>query len=145
MTMATLVAAGDATTNPIPSSLSPVDPFGTNDGLYTPQATWTAQAKPALVLKQPEQAFGLYFSQPRCQLDFNPSGGAAVTYTVTLWRFNRVTDTWYKPVDSPSIGMTGPQTTYLYNPGEQPWFVQLSGISAGTIQVMYDSDVMRAI
>lgn len=142
MTMATLVAAGDATTNPIPSSLSPVDPFGSNNGLFTPQATWTAQGKPALVLIQPEEAFNPY---AKCQFDFNPSGGAAVTYTVTLWRFNRITDTWYKPVDSPSLNMTGPQTTYLYNPGEQPWFPQLSNISAGTIRIMYDSDVMRAI
>jgi hypothetical protein len=143
-TMVTLVAAATAATNPNPNSLGVVDIYGTNNGLYTPQATWASQAQPALVLNQPLNGLLL---PPSCQLDFYPLMGQAVTFRVGLWRFNRVTKTWSQPDvnNTPNIDMTGFTTTRLNDPGSAPWFIQLLNISAGAVQILSDSEKMRAV
>ncbi len=140
--MAVLVAAGTALTNPNPNTgLTTVDPFGTNGGLYTPQQAWIDQAKMCIAMRQPTTA---HLFLPSCRLDFQPSAGAAATYTVTMWHLNKITRTWYIPKDNNTFTLTGNQFTYLENPDTDPWFPQLSNISSGTVQIMYDGGLMRS-
>ncbi len=141
--MTELIAAADATTNNDPESAYSVkDPYGTNEGLFTPQATWTAQGKPALILRQPPTA---YLRTPSCRLDFLPSGGSAVTYTAAVKRFNRLTKNWYSPKDNASFNLTGYISVPLENLDQDPWVIILSSISAGTIRIMYDDEMMRKL
>jgi hypothetical protein len=136
--MTQLVAAGSATTNPAPSTLSTVSPY-TNSSSYrfTPLSAWTTQAKPAIISK----GIG-----GKCRLDFKPSSAAA-TYTVTIWVLDRVTATWFTPDpnNSPSLNCTGSVETYLADMGTDPWFIQLSNISTGTVQILYDADVAQSL
>lgn len=75
---------------------------------------------------------------------FNPSGGAAITYTVTVWQYISLLKAWVKPYDNPSFNFTGPVTHKIANPGENPIYLQLSSISSGTISAYIDGTVCEA-
>jgi hypothetical protein len=137
----TLVATGTATTNPAPNGLSPVIPATFSGGRYTPTSAWTDQAKPALFPLDLRDGGG---DKP-IQLCFIPSDGAAVTYTLTAWQWNRIASTWVVPKDNSTFSLTGADTLYLERPGADPWFIQLSVISSGTINVTFDGSLARAL
>lgn len=139
--MKQLVAAATAATNPAPNTLSPVSPYATStDNRFTAQPTWTALSKPAIVPRYNDNA-----DSQKGRLDFNPSNGAAVTYTITVWVLDRVTGTWYTPQDNASATFTGPISAWLYNLGVDPWFIQVSNVSAGTVRIMYDGNAFLAL
>jgi hypothetical protein len=81
-------------------------------------------------------------AEPKVKLTCVPSGGAAVTYNVTAWRYNdsvhRYDTTarcWSKPADVSVYAATGEVTIELNNPGVEPWFFQLDTISTGTVEM----------
>jgi hypothetical protein len=139
--MVQLVAAGSATTNPAPSTLSPVSPYANASAdRKSPQSSWTTQAKPALISRNS----GVELTGNANRIDFNPSTAGA-TYTVTFWVFNRLTATWYAAQGNASGTYTGAVSLSLINASNDAWFIQLSSISAGTVQISYDARFLQAI
>jgi hypothetical protein len=139
----TLGTGLDATSNPDPNGLTTKAPYSLADSRknmpFTQSAAWTTQAKKALFPIGVRSGEG----DKRIYLQFVPSGGAAVTYTVTMWQYNPVSNTWAKPKNTPSISYTGEQRDYIDNPGDDAIFLQLSSISAGTISIYFDPDNAR--
>lgn len=129
----TLGTSLSATTNPDPSTLGTTNPFDA-DG-KTIASAWTSQAKPALFPLGVKDQSG----EVPVRLLFKPSGGSAVTYTVTVWVWSSTASAWAKPYDSGSLSFTGNQSTVVYLPGNNPIFLQLSSISTGTLSIYYDS------
>lgn len=136
-----LVASGNATTNPNPNTLTTVSPFPTPfTGPQTVSSVWTAQGKRALF---PTALLESVLSAP-VPVAFIPSVSSA-TYTVSLWRFNRVAGVWVPPKDNASLTFTGSRYTEISDPGEDPLFLQLSAISSGTVAIYYDNGFGRAL
>lgn len=136
-----LVSAGTATTNPAPSTLSPVSPYPTPYiNRSTVDAAWTAQAKPALFPLNSLNGNG----QVKIPVAFVASAGAAVTYTVNIWVYCKLSATWIQPKDNASFAVTGSVFTYIDTPGEQAIFLQLSSISSGTVAIYFDNGLARA-
>lgn len=144
---ALLVAGATATTNPNPNTLGTVNPYpAPYVNQYTVSSTWAAQS-----LTNSPALFPVFFTDgrgliPRPQditLEFIPSVANA-TYTVTLWRYNRTAGVWVQPKDNPSFTLTGNVFTSIANPGDDPWFIQLSSISSGNVAVYYDNYLARA-
>jgi hypothetical protein len=136
-----LVASGNATTNPNPNTLTTVSPFPTP--FTAPQAVspaWIAQGKKALF---PTAMLESVLSAP-IPVSFIPSVSTA-TYTVTLWRFNRVAGVWIQPRDNASQTITGACYTEISDPGKDPLFLQLSAISSGTVAIYYDNGFGRVL
>jgi hypothetical protein len=141
MTISTaLIAAGTAVTNPAPNTLGVVIPgnFGGGFG-YKPSQPWTDQGAKALF---PYGIKGIDGETP-IEVSFVPSDPNA-TYTVTMWKWNRIAQTWVEPKDSASFDLTGAVSTYIENPGQDPIFLELSSISNGTVAIHFDSRYARA-
>lgn len=139
-----LKSAATATTNPDPNSLTTKDPYGAFTNRYAPQADWTTQAATnckALVCRGASNRGGTV----PLSLAFVPANGAAVTYTVTIWEFNKLAGVWMKPQANSSFSLTGYQSVQFPNPGEMPYFIQLSSISAGNIGIYFDNGVALAL
>lgn len=131
----------DATTNSIPTGLTH-KPYAAatanSDGSFSINtaiiANWTSQGKKAFIRTIPDDA--------PLKMVFTPSGGNAVTWSITLWGFNAVNGTWYKFNDTPS-SYTGNNTILLDNPGRDPVYVQLNSLSSGTMRIDYNGDAYR--
>jgi hypothetical protein len=139
--MKELIAAASATTNPAPSTLGTVSPYtSSSDNRLTGQAAWTSQGVQALISKYGE------IKRNRGRVDFNPSSPTA-TFTVTIWAFDRITSTWFTPDagDSPSLACTGPTSTFIDDIGFDAWYLQISDVSTGTIQILYDTDIFQPL
>jgi len=137
----TLGTGLSATSNPDPSTLSTLSPYPTPFVDSTSVSTaWSTQAKKALF------PIGADYNQPTTPIKFHviPSNGEAVTYTITLWFFNRVTGTWAKAANSGSCSYTGCVVDYIENPGRDPMYLQLSDISSGTLSIYVDGRLARA-
>jgi len=135
----TLGTGLDATSNPDPNSLGTKAPYSAATAKstpppITPSAAWTTQAKPALFPIGAKDGSG----DVQIKVHFIPSNGAAVTYTVTIWMYNAVSNTWSKPKNNASVNYTGDTIDYIDMPGADAIFLQLSSISAGTISIYYD-------
>lgn len=134
----------DATTNPIPSSLSPVDPFG---GLNLPKfrvsEDWTDQGVKAFF---PNSTRSTTLNE-RDTMEFIivPSGGDAVTYDVTIWYFNNVSRTWSKPKDNPTQSYTGTVQDEAAIKSNVPFYFQFSNISAGTLSLYINGNLVKAL
>lgn len=137
----TLVTLGTATTNPAPNTLSTVNPFPTTFvDFQTVSAAWTTQAKPAMFpldLRNQDGPIPL-------PVLFVPSAGAGTVYTVNVWVYSKLAATWVQPKDNPSFTITGAAFTYIDRPGVEPLFLQLSGISSGTVAIYFDQALARA-
>lgn len=142
--LGTLGTAKTATTNPAPSTLGTVSPYdGANAGFTQVGTAWTTQTatySKALFPGDNEKAKRV----SRVKVWFVPSGGAAITYTVIVWQYNKTSGTWIKPYNLASNSYTGPASDYILNPGTDPIWFELSSISAGTISIYYDSEVAQA-
>lgn len=135
----TLVAAGTATTNPAPNSLGTPSPATFANGQYTVAAGWTSQASKALFPNDIRDGSG----SKHIELEFVPSVAGA-NYTVTVWQWNRLASTWVQPANNASKTYTGAQSDFLEDPGQDPWFIQLSNISSGTVAIYFDNGLARA-
>lgn len=135
----------DAASNPNPNTLGVVSPYPSPIiNIVTPSAAWVAQGRLALVPKGVAEADEDSRNQ-RYWLGFDPQGGAAITYDVDIWVFNRTTGTWMQPVTAASGSFTGPAMDYIELPPFAPVFIQLSNISAGLIDIQYDSLFLEGI
>jgi hypothetical protein len=140
-----LIAAGTATTNPDPNGLSPESPYpSTYVDWRTVSDDWETQA--ATKCKALFHRGGIdkdkeFVSIP---VEFVPSDGAAVTYTVTLWYYNHLAASWAKVKDNNPVSYTGHQSDYIDLPFLAPIFIQLSSISAGEVAIYYDNGIAEA-
>lgn len=130
----TLGTALDATSNPDPNSLGTKAPYLSPSVSTTPSAAWTAQGKKALFPLGIKDGGGLV----PLKMHFVPSGGAAVTFSVTVWMYDSVSGTWAKPKNNATVSYTGENIDYIDNPGYDAIFLQLSSISAGTLSIYFD-------
>lgn len=137
----TLGSTLDATTNGDPNSLGTKRPY-TASQAQTYQdnlarlvsAAWTSQAKKALFPIGTRDGGG---DVPiKCHLI--PSSGAAVTWTVVVWMYNAVSDSWAKPVVGASQNGTGEGIFYIDGAGYDAIWIQISTISAGTATIYFD-------
>lgn len=135
-----LVSAGDATSNPDPSTLGTSSPYPTPYvDRKTVSAAWTSQAKKALFPRNAIAGQG----QVDIPLQFVPSSATA-TYTVTMWVYNKLASAWVKPKDNATFTLTGAVQTYIEHPDENPIFLQLSAISSGTVSIYFDNGIAEA-
>lgn len=135
-----LKAAATAITNPAPSTLTTSNPF---PAPYVDQKTastaWATQASTnsnALTHRGGLDGRGV----KALGLAFNPSGGASVTYTVTIWAYFNTINAWVNPVDYGVYNLKGPQSILIENVYPVPYFVQLSNISSGNVDIWYDGE-----
>lgn len=150
MTTFALLGSGlNATTNPDPNTLTTVNPLPTGVTLYqgTPNIAWTSQTKKCLIL--PPQGLVDSFSE-RCWLRFVPSGGSAVTYTITLWRFAlggtiSTTSRWDQAFSGSSNDYTGFIDDYIEGFDGTPLYPQITSLSSGTLSIYYDNSVAGVI
>lgn len=149
--MALLGSSLTATTNPDPNSLSTKDPTAATIALSNSPASpaWIAQVSTACKAIFPRKLASVYNvndwpGDNAIRIGFVPSGGAAITYTATLWYWNETATAWFKAPGTETANFTGSDSWAIDNPGDAPWFIQLSSISAGTISIYYDSDLAAA-
>lgn len=140
-----LKSAATATTNPDPNSLTTPNPYPTPYvHSRSVSSGWTTQAATnckALFHRGGSDGNGL---RP-LQIAFTPSGGGAVTYTVTPWYFNKLSGKWHKPDDNAAMNLTGYAAIRLENLDQVPVFLQLSSISAGNIDIHFDNGTAEAL
>jgi hypothetical protein len=138
-----LVAAGTSTTNPDPNTLGTPNPYPTPYvNVRTVSAAWAAQTITNSGALFPVGALNGQGQVP-IPLMFVPSAVGA-TYTVTLKKYGKLAATWVQPKDYASFNMTGSDFTEIVDPGENPWFIQLSNISSGTVAIYFDNGLARA-
>ena len=136
-----LVASGTTTTNPAPSSLATPNPFPSTyiDGQAVSSA-WTSQANKGIfpIPVREEHA------QTPLQMHFIPSAGASVTFSITLWRYDRLSATWGKPANSSTNSYQGDSYDKISAIGTDPMFLQVVAISSGTLQIDINGDLATA-
>lgn len=133
-----------ATTNPDPNGLSTKDPYGTYVNEYTSQAAWVNQSatnSPALVMRGISRQKG----GALLPLAFVPSGGDAVTMTIKIWEWCHLAATWVKPQTGHSWSLTGFASILVPVPSSGPFFVEVDAISAGNVDIYYDSGLADAL
>lgn len=136
-----LVSAGTSTTNPDPNTLTTHTPYPTPYvNRKTVSAAWTSQGSKALF---PRNAIGGQ-GQVAIPVQFVTSSAGA-TYTATMYIYNKLADKWVQPKDNGSFGLTGNVSTFIENPGDDPIFIQLSSISAGTVAIYFDNGLADAL
>jgi hypothetical protein len=136
----TLGTALDATSNPDPNTLTTKNPYKTvMDNPQTFSTAWISQAKKALFPLGVLDGSG----EKPIKLHFVPSSAGA-TYTVTMYVFDTLSGTWGIPFDNGSLNLTGDQLTYIARPGNDPIFLKLSAISAGTLSIYFDGSTAKA-
>lgn len=140
----TLGTSLTTTTNPDPNTLSTPNPFSSPfvDPM-TVSATWAIQTATKCKAMFP---LGVKDGRGEIPVKFHakPSGGAAVTYTLVMWIWDKLTSTWVKPFINPSINYTGEVFDYINNPGNEPIFFQISALSSGTLSLYYSGGVVVA-
>lgn len=123
-------------TNPDPNSLTTVAPYAyaESNKLYrSPSAAWTSQASPALFPNEVINGEG----DKRIYLDFIPSGGSLITYTITVWFWNPRAGVWVKPYSTSTINYTGNVRDYIDNPGSDSIKIQIVALSGGTLSIYF--------
>ena|SRR3982751_6685812 len=129
-------------TNADPNTLTTVAPYaysGSNKLYTAPSAAWTSQNRPALFPNAVWNGEG----DKRIYLDFIPSAGSGVTYTVTAWFFNPSSGAWVKPYNSPTMDYTGNVRDYIDKPGVDAIFLQIVSISSGTLSIYFSPENAR--
>lgn len=138
----TLGTGLNATSNPDPNGLGTINPYPTP---YTHSdevsSAWTTQAKKALFPFGVSSGGG---GQKDLKFHVVPSGGSSITYTLTIWFYNKVSNTWAKPATGASQSYTGPIVDYIETPGNDPIFLQISSLSSGTLSIYYDASLAEA-
>lgn len=139
-----LGATFTTTTAPNPNTLTTTNPYATANISYPPapfiSAAWTSQNQPALFPLGINDGSG----EKQLELEFIPSGGSATTYTIVAWTYSRVSGLWVKPKNGLSTSYTGNSRDFIYTPGLDPWFLQVSALSTGTLTINYDGQIARA-
>ncbi len=135
---ATLGTGLNTTNRPDPNTLGTKNPYpATFINPLKVSSAWATQGKKAL--------FPLGILDGRGQmpvkLHFIPSDGAAVTYTITMWMYNRLSNTWAKPANNASLSYTGETIDYIIDPGNDPIYLQVSSLSSGTLSIYFDSNI----
>jgi hypothetical protein len=139
----TLGTALTSTTNPDPNTLGTKNPYPTVFiNPMTVSTAWTTQGSKALF---PQGKVVSHAQASAIKLHFVPSGGAAVTYTATIWFYNRLSNSWAKPYIAASNSYAGEVVDYIQNPGNDPIYIQLSNISTGTVSIYYDTTTATAL
>lgn len=131
----------DASTNGDPNSLSTKRPYTSAQArTYSDQlaqyvsTAWTDQANPALFPIGTRNGTG----DVPIKLHVIPSGGAAVTWTLTTWMYNATSNSWAKPIINATQSGTGEGIFYLDNAGYDAIYLQISALSAGTLTIYHD-------
>lgn len=130
-----------ASTNPNPNTLGTIRPFPTPYTNSTSvSSSWTSQGIKALF------PVGADYNNPMEPIKFSvtPSGGDAVTYTLTLWFYDILSGVWAKSANSNTVSYTGSIVDYIDNPGRDPMFIQISDLSSGTLIINVDGRLARA-
>ncbi len=138
---ATLGTGLTSVSNPNPTTLSTPNPYPTPFVNSTTVSTaWSTQAKKALF------PLGADYNLPDTpiKVHFVPSGGSTVSYTLTLWFFNRLTNTWAPASNSGSATYQGEAVDYIDNPGRDPIFLQIANLSSGSLSVYFDGRLAGA-
>lgn len=136
-----LATVGDATTNQAPASLSTPNPYPTPYvDIRSISAAWTSQGTKALFPRDSHNEDG----QVPLLVAYKPSAGAAVTYTVTVWVFDNLANSWFKWKANNPTSYTGLQSDLIYYPQNMPTYFQLSSISSGTIAIYFDNGLADA-
>lgn len=139
---ATLGTALTVSTNPDPNTLTTKSPYVAaatrGPQPFSVSGAWTAQAQPALLPIGIRDGSG---DKP-IKVHFVPSSGAAVTYTIKIWMYNPVSNSWASPKTNGSISYTGEVIDYILNTGYDAIFLQLTTISAGTLSIYYDASTV---
>lgn len=132
-----LASAATATTNPAPTGLGTDSPYSSGFTGYTEvSAAWTSQGVKAFFPNGAKNAAG---TKP-VPIAFIPSGGAAVTYDVTVWFYDRNEDAWITPANNGTKSLTGPVLDFIENIPDMPTYIQLANVSAGNIQILVDGN-----
>ena len=143
MAVSSLLGTGlTVLTNPNPNTLSVVPPYpdyiAVGNPPYCPSSAWTNQGSyavfPCLVKTGDKN---------RIVLDFVPSGGVGVSYTIITWFFNPVAQVWVTPANSAIMTYTGPVRDYIDNPGGDAIFLQIDSLSAGSLAIYLSSDTAQ--
>ncbi len=139
-----LTTAGNATTNPNPNTIVPTSPFPVPYiDRRTPSAAWLATGK-SRALSMRGGRVGKGEGQVSLPLEFVCTSPGA-TYSVVIWRWNKLAGLWVSPADYGSITYTGDVTTSFDVPLDDPFYIQLTGISAGNIGIYYDNGLASLV
>lgn len=129
------------TTNPDPNTLTTKNPYPTTFvNPLTVSTAWASQNKKALF------PLGIQYKSAERPLKLHFVGSTAgATVTVTMWCYNRLSNTWGKVAVNGTQLVTDGEIRYIENPGNDPIFLQLGTPSAGTFSIYYDSSLALAL
>jgi hypothetical protein len=142
---------GTATFGIAPVRMYPLEPTA-RQASGVPSTAWAGLTaagtySPAML---PRNAYHKGINTP-ILLNFIPSAGEAVTYTVTVWTYNdtharrtQATHPWSTPIVAGTYDLTGNQLVEIANEGSLLWYVQLSDISSGTVAVYFNNGTAEA-
>lgn len=131
-----LVSGASTAINPDPNTIA-TKPFTTQQGRYDATFTNAWKALPQFALFPNMTTSGRL--NDRLYLHFIPSVPGA-TFTIVLWFWNPLTNTWVKPQNGNTVSYTGETMDYINNPPATPVFPQISALSAGTLSIYFDAD-----
>ncbi len=123
-------------TNPDPNTIS-TKPFRTQQGRNNPTFDPAWAALPQFALFPVTTVTGRL--NDRLSLHFKPSSAGA-TFTIIVWFWNPLSNTWVKPQNGATVSYTGEVMDYINSPPATAIFPQISALSAGTLDIYYDSD-----
>jgi len=129
------------TTQPDPNTLTTKNPYPTT--FVSPlsvSSAWSSQGKKALFPLGIENGRG----EKPIKLHFVGSSAGA-TVTVTMWCYNRLSNTWGKVALNGTMLVTDGEIRYIENPGNDPIFLQLGTPSAGTFSIYFDASTALAL
>lgn len=128
----------NATTNPDPNSLTTKSPYPKPYvNSTTISAAWSSQGAKAIFPRQAADEQGLI----AIPVLFVPSTAEA-TFTAVIWQYDKSSNTWFKHSTNSSTNYTGETGNTILNIyTNQPIFIQLTTISAGTIDIYFDNGI----
>ncbi|MCA9790001.1 MAG: hypothetical protein R2857_14375 [Vampirovibrionales bacterium] len=125
-------------TNPDPNTLTTTAPYTLSQARsaapFLPTTAWKTQGNTALFPLGAKDGSG----DISIKLHFLPSAGAATTYTINVWMYNPVSDTWAQPKNNGSIAYTGAAIDTISAPGHDALFLEINTLSAGTLSIYFD-------
>lgn len=138
----TLASAATATTNPVPTSLSPATPYPTPfTGYLDVSSAWTSAGVKAFFPNGAKNNAG----QKPLPIWFIPSAGTAVTYDVTIWFYDKDAGKWITPANNGTKSLTGQVLDFVENVPNMPMYLQFANISSGNILVKVDETFGKAL
>lgn len=129
------------TTHPDPNTLATKNPYPTTFvSPLTVSSAWTSQGKKALFPLGVADGRG----EKPIKLHFVGTTAGA-TVNVTMWCYNRLSNTWGKVALNGTLLVTDGDIRYMECPGNDPVYLQLGTPSAGTFSVYFDASCALAM